>query len=550
MTNTNTPDFKYTPMFQIGKNETEYYLLSKEGVSIGEFEGKPVLKITPEALTLLTQQAFKDVSFHLRRAHNEQLAKILNDPEASDNDKYVALTLLRNAEVAAKGQLPVCQDTGTAIIHGEKGQRVWTDFSDEEALSRGVYNVYTQENLRYSQNAPLTMYDEVNTRCNLPAQIDLEVSEGMEYRFLFIAKGGGSANKTYLYQETKALLNPDKLVPFLVEKMKTLGTAACPPYHIAFVVGGTSVERNLLTVKLASTHFYDSLPTTGDETGRAFRDLELEKILTDKAHRIGLGAQFGGKYICHDIRVIRLPRHGGSCPIGMGVSCSADRNIKAKINKDGLWIEKMDDKPYELIPEELRQAGENNPIRINLNQPMSEVCKELSKYPVATRVSLNGTIIVARDIAHAKLKERIDRGEGLPEYFKNHPVYYAGPAKTPEGMACGSMGPTTAQRMDIYVDLFQANGGSMVMIAKGNRSQQVTDACHKHGGFYLGSIGGPAAVLAQNNIKSIECVEYPELGMEAIYKISVEDFPAFILVDDKGNDFFKQLKPWCPLCEK
>lgn len=550
MTNTNTPDFKYTPMFQIGKNETEYYLLSKEGVSIGEFEGKPVLKITPEALTLLTQQAFKDVSFHLRRAHNEQLAKILNDPEASDNDKYVALTLLRNAEVAAKGQLPVCQDTGTAIIHGEKGQRVWTDFSDEEALSRGVYNVYTQENLRYSQNAPLTMYDEVNTRCNLPAQIDLEVSEGMEYRFLFIAKGGGSANKTYLYQETKALLNPDKLVPFLVEKMKTLGTAACPPYHIAFVIGGISVERNLLTVKLASTHFYDSLPTTGDETGRAFRDLELEKILTDKAHRIGLGAQFGGKYICHDIRVIRLPRHGGSCPIGMGVSCSADRNIKAKINKDGLWIEKMDDKPYELIPEELRQAGENNPIRINLNQPMSEVCKELSKYPVATRVSLNGTIIVARDIAHAKLKERIDRGEGLPEYFKNHPVYYAGPAKTPEGMACGSMGPTTAQRMDIYVDLFQANGGSMVMIAKGNRSQQVTDACHKHGGFYLGSIGGPAAVLAQNNIKSIECVEYPELGMEAIYKISVEDFPAFILVDDKGNDFFKQLKPWCPLCEK
>lgn len=550
MTNTNTPEFKYAPMFQIGKNGTEYYFLSKEGVSIGEFEGKPVLKITPEALTMLSQQAFKDVSFHLRRAHNEQLAKILNDPEASENDKYVALTLLRNAEVAAKGQLPVCQDTGTAIIHGEKGQRVWTDFCDEEALSRGVYNVYTQENLRYSQNAPLTMYDEVNTRCNLPAQIDLEVSEGMEYRFLFIAKGGGSANKTYLYQETKALLNPSKLIPFLVEKMKTLGTAACPPYHIAFVIGGTSVERNLLTVKLASTHFYDSLPTTGDETGRAFRDLELEEILTDKAHRIGLGAQFGGKYICHDIRVIRLPRHGGSCPIGMGVSCSADRNIKAKIDKDGLWIEKMDDKPYELIPEELRQAGENNPIRIDLNQPMSDVCKELSKYPVATRVSLNGTIIVARDIAHAKLKERIDRGEGLPEYFKNHPVYYAGPAKTPEGMACGSMGPTTAQRMDIYVDLFQANGGSMVMIAKGNRSQQVTDACHKHGGFYLGSIGGPAAVLAQNNIKSIECVEYPELGMEAIYKISVEDFPAFILVDDKGNDFFSQLKPWCPLCEK
>lgn len=550
MTNTNTPDFKYSPMFQIGKDETEYYLLSKEGVSIGEFEDKPILKIKSEALTMITQQAFKDVSFHLRRAHNEQLAKILNDPEASDNDKYVALTMLRNAEVSAKGQLPVCQDTGTAIIHGEKGQRVWTDFCDEEALSKGVYNVYTEENLRYSQNAPLTMYDEVNTRCNLPAQIDLEVSEGMEYRFLFIAKGGGSANKTYLYQETKALLNPDKLVPFLVEKIKTLGTAACPPYHIAFVIGGTSVERNLLTVKLASTHFYDSLPTTGDETGRAFRDIELENTLTEKAHRIGLGAQFGGKYICHDIRVVRLPRHGGSCPIGMGVSCSADRNIKAKIDKEGLWIEKMDSNPYELIPEELRKAEENNPIRIDLNRPMSEVCKELSKYPVATRISLCGTIIVARDMAHAKLKECIDRGEGLPEYFKNHPVYYAGPAKTPKGMACGSMGPTTAQRMDPYVDLFQDNGGSMVMIAKGNRSQQVTDACHKHGGFYLGSIGGPAAVLAQNNIKSIECVEYPELGMEAIYKISVEDFPAFILVDDKGNDFFKQLKPWCPMCEK
>lgn len=547
---TNTPDFKYSPMFQVGKDETEYYLLSKEGVSLGEFEGKPILKITSEALTTLTEHAFKDVSFHLRRAHNEQLAKILNDPEASDNDKYVALTMLRNAEVSAKGQLPVCQDTGTAIIHGEKGQRVWTDFCDEEALSKGVYNVYTQENLRYSQNAPLTMYEEVNTRCNLPAQIDLEVSEGMEYRFLFIAKGGGSANKTYLYQETKALLNPDKLVPFLVEKIKTLGTAACPPYHIAFVIGGTSVERNLLTVKLASTHFYDSLPTTGDETGRAFRDIELENTLTEKAHRIGLGAQFGGKYICHDIRVVRLPRHGGSCPIGMGVSCSADRNIKAKIDKEGLWIEKMDSNPYELIPEELRRADENNPIRINLNRPMSEVCKELSKYPVATRISLCGTIIVARDIAHAKLKERIDRGEGLPEYFKNHPVYYAGPAKTPKGMPCGSMGPTTAQRMDIYVDLLQDNGGSMVMIAKGNRSQQVTDACQKHGGFYLGSIGGPAAVLAQDNIKSIECVEYPELGMEAIYKISVEDFPAFILVDDKGNDFFKQLKPWCPMCEK
>ncbi|MBO5612507.1 MAG: fumarate hydratase [Prevotella sp.] len=537
----NTPEFKYAPMFQVGKDETEYYLVSKEGVSVTEFEGKEILKVTPEALTRLTEQAFHDVSFMLRRTHNQQVANILSDPEASDNDKYVALTMLRNAEVACKGKLPVCQDTGTAIIHGEKGQRVWTDFCDEEALTRGVYNVYTTENLRYSQNAPLTMYEEVNTRCNLPAQIDIEATEGNEYRFLFIAKGGGSANKTYLFQETKALLNPKKLIPFMVEKMKTLGTAACPPYHIAFVVGGTSVERNLLTVKLASTHFYDSLPTTGDETGRAFRDLELEKILTEEAYKFGLGAQFGGKYICHDIRVVRLPRHGGSCPVGMGVSCSADRNIKAKINKDGLWLEKMDDKPYELIPEELRKAGEANPIRINLDQPIEDVCKELTKYPVATRVLLNGTIIVARDIAHARLKERIDKGEGLPEYFKKHPVYYAGPAKTPEGMPCGSMGPTTAQRMDPYVDEFQENGGSIVMIAKGNRSQQVTDACKKHGGFYLGSIGGPAAVLAHDNIKAIECVEYPELGMEAIWKIRVEDFPAFILVDDKGNDFFKQL---------
>lgn len=537
----NTPEFKYAPMFQLGKDETEYYLVSKEGVSVTEFEGKEILKVTPEALTRLTEQAFHDVSFMLRRTHNQQVANILHDPESSDNDKYVALTMLRNAEVACKGKLPVCQDTGTAIIHGEKGQRVWTDFCDEEALTRGVYNVYTTENLRYSQNAPLSMYEEVNTRCNLPAQIDIEATEGNEYRFLFIAKGGGSANKTYLFQETKALLNPKKLIPFLVEKMKTLGTAACPPYHIAFVIGGTSVERNLLTVKLASTHFYDSLPTTGDETGRAFRDVELEKTLTEEAYKFGLGAQFGGKYICHDIRVVRLPRHGGSCPVGMGVSCSADRNIKAKINKDGLWLEKMDDKPYELIPEELRQSGESNPIRINLDQPIADVCKELTKYPVATRVLLSGTIVVARDIAHARLKERIDKGEGLPEYFKKHPVYYAGPAKTPEGMPCGSMGPTTAQRMDPYVDEFQDNGGSIIMIAKGNRSQQVTDACKKHGGFYLGSIGGPAAVIAHDNIKSIECVEYPELGMEAIWKIEVVDFPAFILVDDKGNDFFHQL---------
>ena len=535
-----TPEFKYAPMFQTGKDETEYYLLTKDYVSVGDFEGNPILKVQPEGLTMMINQAFRDVSFLLRRSHNEQVAKILTDPEASDNDKYVALTFLRNAEVSAKGQLPICQDTGTAIVHGEKGQQVWTGFCDEEAISKGVYKTYTEENLRYSQNAPLTMYDEVNTKCNLPAQIDIEATHGMEYRFLCVTKGGGSANKTYLYQETKAILNPATLVPFLVSKMKTLGTAACPPYHIAFVIGGTSAEKNLLTVKLASTHYYDTLPTTG-----AFRDVELEKQLLEEAHNIGLGAQFGGKYFAHDIRVVRLPRHGASCPVGLGVSCSADRNIKCKINQDGIWVEKMDDNPGSLIPEALREAGEGQAIRIDLNRPMAEICQALSQYPVSTRVSLNGTIIVARDIAHAKLKERLDRGEGLPEYIKNHPVLYAGPAKTPEGMACGSMGPTTAGRMDPYVDLFQANGGSMVMIAKGNRSQQVTDACQKHGGFYLGSIGGPAAILSQQSIKSIECLEYPELGMEAVWKIEVEDFPAFILVDDKGNDFFKQIKPRC-----
>ena len=534
-------EFKYAPMFQLGPDTTEYYKLTSDYVSVGEFEGKPMLKIEPEALTLLANQAFRDVNFLLRPAHNEQVAKILSDPEASDNDKYVALMFLRNAEVAAKGKLPFCQDTGTAIIHGEKGQQVWTGFDDREALSKGVYKTYTEENLRYSQNAPLDMYKEVNTKCNLPAQIDIEAEEGMEYKFLCVVKGGGSANKSYLYQMTKAVLNPDTLVPFLVEKMKTLGTAACPPYHIAFVIGGTSAEKNLLTVKLASTHYYDSLPTTGDETGRAFRDVELEEKVYQEACKIGLGAQFGGKYFAHDIRIIRLPRHGASCPIGLGVSCSADRNIKAKIDKDGIWIEKLDDNPARLIPEALRQPGEAGGVKIDLDRPMSEVLADLTKYPVSTRLSLNGTIIVARDIAHARLKERVDAGEPLPEYFKNHPVFSAGPAKTPAGMPCGSMGPTTAQRMDPYVDLFQSQGGSMVMIAKGNRTQQVTDACKKYGGFYLGSIGGPAAVLSSDGIKSIECVEYPDLGMEAIWKIRVEDFPAFILVDDKGNDFFKQL---------
>ncbi len=543
-------EFHYQPMFPLGEDKTEYYLLTKDHVSVGEFEGKPILKIEKEGLTKMANAAFRDVSFMLRRSHNEQVAKILSDPEASDNDRYVALTFLRNAEVAVKGQLPLCQDTGTAIIHGEKGQQVWTGYCDEEALSLGVFKTYTEENLRYSQNAPLTMYDEVNTKCNLPAQIDLEATEGMEYRFLCVTKGGGSANKTYLYQETKARIqNPETLVPFLIEKMKTLGTAACPPYHIAFVIGGTSAEKNLLTVKLASTHYYDELPTSGNEYGRAFRDIELEKKVLEEAHKIGLGAQFGGKYMAHDVRIVRLPRHGASCPIGLGVSCSADRNIKCKINRDGIWIEKLDDNPGALIPAELRNAGEGDAVKIDLNQPMKNILAELTKYPVATRLSLNGTIIVGRDIAHAKLKARLDAGEDLPQYIKDHPIYYAGPAKTPAGMACGSMGPTTAGRMDPYVDEFQDHGGSMIMLAKGNRSQAVTDACQKHGGFYLGSIGGPAAILAQNNIKSIECVEYPELGMEAIWKIEVADFPAFILVDDKGNDFFKQLKPRCIGCK-
>ncbi|MCQ2348160.1 MAG: fumarate hydratase [Paludibacteraceae bacterium] len=541
-------EFKYEPMFQLGKDETEYYLLTKDHVSVSEFEGHEILKVDAEGLTMMAQQAFHDVSFMLRRSHNEQVAKILRDPEASANDKYVALTFLRNAEVAAKGQLPLCQDTGTAIIHGEKGQQVWTGFADEEALSQGVYNTYTQCNLRYSQNAPLSMYEEVNTKCNLPAQIDLEATEGAEYRFLCVTKGGGSANKTYLYQETKARIqNPGTLIPFLVEKMKSLGTAACPPYHIAIVIGGTSAEKNLLTVKLASTHYYDSLPTTGNASGRAFRDVELEKQLLQEAYKIGLGAQFGGKYMAHDVRVVRLPRHGASCPIGLGVSCSADRNIKCKINKEGIWIERMDANPGSLIPTELRQAGEGDAVQVNLNQPMAEVCKILTQYPIGTRLSLNGTIIVGRDIAHAKIKARLDAGEQMPEYLKNHPIYYAGPAKTPAGMPCGSMGPTTAGRMDPYVDEFQDHGGSLIMLAKGNRSIDVTNACQKHGGFYLGSIGGPAAILAQENIKSIECVEYPELGMEAIWKIEVENFPAFILVDDKGNDFFKQLKP-CTGC--
>lgn len=543
-----TKPFHYQEMFPLGPDTTEYYHLTSEYVKTENWGGHEFLVVDPEALTVLARQATHDNAFMLRREHNKMVAKILSDPEASSNDKYVALTMLRNAEVAAKGQLPFCQDTGTAIVHGAKGQCVYTGCDDAEKLSKGVYDTYTTDNLRYSQNAPLNMYDEVNTGCNLPAQIDIHAEEGNEYHFVFVAKGGGSANKTYLYQETKAIINPKTLVPFLVEKMKTLGTAACPPYHIAFVIGGTSAEKNLETVKKASIKYYDNLPTTGNEYGRAFRDIELENELKKASEQIGLGAQFGGKYFAHDIRVIRLPRHGASCPIGMGVSCSADRNVKAKINKDGLWIEKLDTNPGELIPEEMRQQGEGNAVKIDLNRPMPEILAELTKYPVSTRLSLKGTIIVGRDIAHAKIKERLDAGEPMPDYLKDHPIYYAGPAKTPEGMASGSFGPTTAGRMDSYVDQFQAAGGSMIMIAKGNRSKQVTDACHKHGGFYLGSIGGPAAILAYNSIKKVECLEYPELGMEAIWKIEVEDFPAFILVDDKGNDFFSEIANRCSGC--
>ncbi|MBG6246561.1 fumarate hydratase [Candidatus Symbiopectobacterium sp. 'North America'] len=534
--------FYYQEPFPLSKDNTQYRLISSDFVSTAQFEGEEILKIDPQALTLLAQQAFHDASFMLRPAHQQQVADILHDPEASENDKYVALQFLRNSEIAAKGILPTCQDTGTAIIVGKKGQQVWTGGNDAEALSRGVYNTFIEYNLRYSKNAALDMYKEVNTGTNLPAQIDLYSTEGAEYKFLFVTKGGGSANKTYLYQETKALLTPEKLKNFLVEKMRSLGTAACPPYHVAFVIGGTSAESTLKTVKLASTKYYDALPTSGNEHGQAFRDVELENELLKAAQDLGLGAQFGGKYFAHDIRIIRLPRHGASCPVGMGVSCSADRNIKAKINRDGIWLEQLEQNPGKYIPEQLREAGEGEAVKIDLNQPMEQILKTLSQYPVSTRLSLSGTIIVARDIAHAKLKELIDNGEGLPQYVKDHPIYYAGPAKTPEGYASGSLGPTTAGRMDSYVDLLQANGGSKIMLAKGNRSQQVTDACHKHGGFYLGSIGGPAAILAQNSIKSLTCVEYPELGMEAIWKIEVEDFPAFILVDDKGNDFFQVIQ--------
>ncbi|MBK1881637.1 fumarate hydratase [Luteolibacter pohnpeiensis] len=538
--------FFYQDPFPLGPDTTEYELLTTDHVSASEFEGQPVLKIKPEALSFLAAEAIKAINFTLRPSHLAQVAAILDDPEATENDRMVALMLLKNAEIAAKGILPACQDTGTATVIGKKGQQVWTGCDDAELLSQGIHQTYTQENLRYSQTAPLNMFDEVNTKTNLPAQIDLYATEGDAYKFLFVSKGGGSANKTFLYQETKALLNPKRLREFCIEKMRSLGTAACPPYHLAFVIGGTSAETCLKTVKMASTRYYDALPTEGNEHGQAFRDLELEKDLLAAAREIGIGAQFGGKYFALDVRVIRLPRHGASCPVGLGVSCSADRQAKAKITKDGIFLEKLEKDPGRFIPEKYRDWKFKG-VAIDLDLGMEETLKTLSKYPVTTAVSLSGTIIVARDSAHAKLKEMLDETGELPDYIKKYPVYYAGPAKTPEGMPSGSFGPTTAGRMDGYVDLFQANGGSMVMLAKGNRSQQVTDACKKHGGFYLGSAGGPAALLAKHHIKSQEVVAFPELGMEAVWKITVENFPAFILVDNKGNDFFQQINN-CPIC--
>ncbi|HEX9402001.1 MAG TPA: fumarate hydratase [Anaeromyxobacter sp.] len=536
-----TPAFHYQDQFPLSKDDTRYRLVTKEGVSTATFDGKEVLKVDPSALVRVAREALREVSFFLRPSHNEQVAKILADPEASQNDKGVALAFLKNAEIAAKGELPICQDTGTATIVGKKGQQVWTGVKDEQFLSEGVYQTYTGENLRYSQTAALDMYKEVNTGTNLPAQIDLYATEGAEYKFLFVAKGGGSANKTMLWQETKALLNPATLEKFLVDKMKYLGTAACPPYHIAIVIGGTSAETCVKTVKLASAKYLDGLPTQGNEHGVAFRDLELEQKLLEKANALGIGAQFGGKYFAHDIRVVRLPRHGASCPVAMGVSCSADRNVKAKITKEGVFVEELDHSPERLIPAQYRTGKHAHGVKIDLDKPMKEILAELSKHPVSTPLLLTGTIVVGRDIAHAKFKELLDAGKPVPEYLLKHPIYYAGPAKTPKGKASGSFGPTTAGRMDSYVDLLQSKGASLVMIAKGNRSQQVTDACKKYGGFYLGSIGGPAAVLAEENIKKVECIDFPELGMEAVWKIDVVDFPAFILVDDKGNDFFKKL---------
>ena len=533
-------DYVHYPMFPLATEDTPWRKLAGDHVSTATFEGETVLKVDPQALTLLTAEAFKDISHLPRPRHLDQLAKILDDPEASDNDRFVALDLLKNANIAAGGVLPMCQDTGTAIIMGKKGANVWTGGGDEAALSEGVLKTFTETNLRYSQVAPLDLFTEANTGNNLPAQIEIYADEGDAYKFLFIAKGGGSANKTFLYQETKALLNPESLLRFLDEKVRTLGTAACPPYHLAVVIGGTSAEMNLKTVKLASCHYLDSLPTAGNEFGQAFRDPEWEEKIHELTRDMGIGAQFGGKYFCHDVRVIRLPRHGASCPVGIGVSCSADRQALGKITADGVFLEQLETDPSKHMPEITDQALGSEMVEIDLNRPMADILADLTRYPVKTRLSLSGPIIVARDIAHAKLKERLDAGEGLPDYFKNHGVYYAGPAKTPQGMASGSFGPTTAGRMDSYVDQLQAAGGSMVMLAKGNRSKAVTEACKNNGGFYLGSIGGPAARLAQDCIRKVEVVEYEELGMEAIWKIEVENFPAFIVVDDKGNSFFSE----------
>jgi fumarate hydratase class I len=540
-----SPGFAYAPMFPLGADETPWRKLDIGGISTIEVEGKTVLKISPDALSELAFTAFHDVSHLLRPAHLAQLAKILRDDEASENDRYVAMEFLKNANIAAAGILPMCQDTGTALVFGKKGQRVWVEGDEEEALSYGVHRTYTETNLRYSQMAPLSMYEEVNTGNNLPVQFDIMAAPGEhhadEFHLMFIAKGGGSANKTYLYQETRAVLTPDKIMAFLEAKIKTLGTSACPPYHLSIVIGGTSAETTLKTVKLGSTKWLDQLPTAGSKTGHAFRDLEMEVRVLEASRRIGIGAQFGGKYFCHDVRVIRLPRHGASLPIGIGVSCSADRQIKAKITPAGIFLEQLETDPAKYLPEITPEQLDDAVVAIDLNQPMPDILAKLSQYSIKTRVALTGTIVVARDIAHAKLQERIDRGEGLPEYIKNHPVYYAGPAKTPDGMATGSFGPTTAGRMDSYVAAFQAAGGSLIMLAKGNRSKAVRDACKTFGGFYLGSIGGPAAVLARDNITKVEVLEYPELGMEAVWKIEVKDFPAFIIMDDKGNDFFADL---------
>ncbi len=539
-------EYVHHTMFPLGPDETPYRKLTDEFVSVTKLNGKDVITVDPKAITLLTFEAFKDVSHLLRPGHLQQLRNILDDPEASDNDRFVAFDLLKNANIAAGGILPMCQDTGTAIVMGKKGQQIWTGGGDEAAISEGVLKTYMETNLRYSQVSPSDMFAEVNTGNNLPAQIDLYADEGDAYKFLFIAKGGGSANKTFLYQETKALLNEKRLAEFVDEKIRTLGTAACPPYHLSIVIGGTSAELTLKTVKLGSCRYLDGLPTHGGSNGQAYRDIDWEERILKMTQTMGIGAQFGGKYFCHDVRVIRLPRHGASCPVGIGVSCSADRQMKGKITRDGVFLEQLEHNPAKYLPDISTETLGGDVVDIDLRRPMVEVLAELSKHPVKTRVSLTGTLIVARDIAHAKLKERLDAGEDLPQYFKDHPVYYAGPAKTPEGYASGSFGPTTAGRMDSYVEQFQAAGGSMVMLAKGNRSKAVTDACKAHGGFYLGSIGGPAARLAQDCITKVELLEYPELGMEAIWKIEIQNFPAFIVVDDKGNDFFAEFKKPVP----